>query len=45
MVKTAVSRARGEGSIPGQGAKTHVCTSKKQKPKHKSNIVTNSIKT
>ena len=46
MVKTLLSNAGGEGSIPGWGAKIpHASWPKNQNIKQKSNIVPNSIKT
>ena len=44
MVKTSPSNAGGEGSIPGQETKIPHA-SRPKNPKHRSNTVTNSIKT
>ena len=45
MVKTSPSSARGVGTIPGWEAEIpYALWPKKNKPKNRSNIVTNSIK-
>ena len=45
VVKTLLSSAGDAGSIPGQGAKSHMPCSQKAKTYNKYNIVTNSTKT